>query len=345
MNTQNVPMVVNWESELKGATALLKSGLAPRDLRTAEACLFVILAGRDLGLSPVQSLRSIRPIQGKIELSADLQLGLFHREGGKTRWIKLTDAEVKLELSAPWLTEPHVSHWTMEDAKRAGLATNDNWKKYPKAMLRSRAITSGLKDIGYLPGSGVYAPGEISGQAVVDVQTGEVLPTEDQQASELAQMPKPQQTSAAEGALTRVDDDVSLKVMEWRGRIEDAFFAKDPDQAFAIYKDAKDELEGADAQAALWSSLNSKCRSTLTQMQNVETLKKNVPPPVQDRQQQREADLALLREQGSLRTLQEANTRLKEDAGEDKERRKWILEETLACKAALELAEKRAAGV
>jgi hypothetical protein len=46
-------------------------------------------------------------------------------------------------------------------------------------MLRSRAITTGLKDIGFILGSGVYAPGEISeGEVIIDQHTGEVLPGE-----------------------------------------------------------------------------------------------------------------------------------------------------------------------
>lgn len=157
-----VPAPIAWESEIRGATFLVKSGLCPSAIKTPEAALFVILAGRDLGLSPVASLRNISVIQGKIEVAADMQLALFHRAGGRSRWVTLTDQRADLELAAPWTEQPHVSTFTMEDAKRAGLA-GDNWRKYPKAMLRSRAITQGLKDIGYDATAGVYAPGEIGG--------------------------------------------------------------------------------------------------------------------------------------------------------------------------------------
>ena len=157
---------VNWSQELEGARMLIKSGLLPQSLKSPEAALFVILTGRDLGLSPVQSLRSIHVIQGKIEVAADAQLGLFHRSGGKSHWKELTNDRAVLELHAPWLTGPHVESFTLEDAKRAKLG-GDNWQKYPKAMLRSRAITAGLKSIGFDPTAGMYAPGEIGGEAVV----------------------------------------------------------------------------------------------------------------------------------------------------------------------------------
>ena len=167
--------VIRWEEEMKGANFLFRSGLCPKSVTSAEAALFIILAGRDLGLSAVSSLRGITVIQGKVEVSADLQLGMFHRAGGRSQWEELTDARAAIRLTAPWLTSPHTSSFSMEDAKRAGLLeTQPNYKKYPKAMLRSRAITQGLKDIGFDPTAGVYAPGELSGEAVVEEDTEEV---------------------------------------------------------------------------------------------------------------------------------------------------------------------------
>jgi hypothetical protein len=154
---------VDWNRELNGAKMLLRSGLLPKGI-TAEAALFIILTGRDLGLSPIQSLRSINVIAGKVEVAADMSLGLFHRAGGKSHFVKLTDTEAVLRFAAPWLLEDHDESFTIKDAERAGLLTRqDNWKKFPKAMLRSRAITSGLKSIGFDPTAGVYDYGEIGG--------------------------------------------------------------------------------------------------------------------------------------------------------------------------------------
>jgi hypothetical protein len=177
---------VNYASELDGARALMKSGLLPAGIKSPEAAMFVILTGRDLGLSPVQSLRSIHVIQGKIEVAADAQLGLFHRAGGKSQWVTLTNEQATLKLVAPWLIEPHVESFSIADAKQAKLG-GDNWAKYPKAMLRSRAITAGLKSIGFDPTAGIYGAGEISGsEAVVvdaEVMDGAVVPSEPVQES------------------------------------------------------------------------------------------------------------------------------------------------------------------
>lgn len=167
-------VAVDYHRELEGARMLMKSGLLPAGVKSAEAAMFIVLTGRDMGLSPVQSLRSIHVIQGKIEVAADMQLGLFHRAGGKSQWVTLTNTEAVLRLAAPWLIEPHQESFTMEDAKRAGLDKASRsgepsmFLKFPRPMLRSRAITAGLKSIGFDPTAGMYAPGEIGGPALVE---------------------------------------------------------------------------------------------------------------------------------------------------------------------------------
>lgn len=256
----NLPSTINWESELRGATMLVKSGLVPKDIRTAEAALFVIMAGRDLGLSPVQSLRSIRPIQGKIEASADLQLGLYHRQGGKSRWLKLDATGAELELSASWLTSPHVSKFGIEDAKRAELMSNSNYRKYPQAMFRSRAITQGLKDIGFLAGAGVYAPGELGGAVVVDV-SGEVLPAAE--GSETQETARLSDGSGIAGVVEALPDAEREELSNTAQLISDAvrgnemetalnyWNARNNDQKIALHammdKDVKKAIKAAEA--------------------------------------------------------------------------------------------------
>jgi len=156
------------------AKELCTTGFLPVAIKTPAQAVAIILTGRELGLPPMQSLRSICIIQGKPELSADLQLSIFHRDGGRSRWLTLTATEAKLLLKHPNGDE-HTETWTMEDAKRAGLAAGVNWQKYPKAMLRSRAITAGLKSIGFEPLTGAYAPGEIGGPETVDPEPGGAL--------------------------------------------------------------------------------------------------------------------------------------------------------------------------
>ena len=176
MSTALIPApaaAVDYEREKHGAAMLLKSGLAPQGLKSPEAAMFVILVGRDLGLSPTQSLRSINVISGKVEVAADMQLALFKRAGGRATWLTLDAARASLELTHP-NGDKHTETFTMADAKLAGLA-GPNWSKYPKAMLRSRCITAGMKSIGFDALAGVYSEGEIGGEERTPLEEPETV--------------------------------------------------------------------------------------------------------------------------------------------------------------------------
>ena len=251
----NAPAVMNWESELKGAKMLVDSGLVPKDIKTPQAALFIILSGRDLGLSPVQSLRSIRVIQGKVEASADLSLGLYQRGGGKFRWVKLDATGAELELSAPWLTAPHVSKFGIEEARRAGLLSNSNYAKYPTAMFRSRAITQGLKDIGFLAGAGVYAPGELGGSVVVDV-SGEVLPAQEGEQTQPAAAIADQ--SGLSGTVEALEDDEREELLNSAGLLTGWVNKQDMESALNHWNKRDN-----DQKTALWAMLDREVKKAI----------------------------------------------------------------------------------
>lgn len=148
-----------FQSTLGLAGALVKSGFLPKAINTPEKAVAVILAGRELGIGPMLALRSISIIDGKPVVAADLQLARFKADGGRAVFTELSEAKASLSLRHPNGDE-HTESFTMADARAAGLLGKDNWKKFPKAMLRSRCITAALKSIGYEPTCGVYDPDE-----------------------------------------------------------------------------------------------------------------------------------------------------------------------------------------
>ncbi len=241
----------NFESDMKMAQMLIKSGYVPRDVNRPEQVLFLMLLGRDMGLSPVQSLRHVRMIQGKPELSADIQLGKFLESGGRFKWLKLTDNEAHLWLQSPSSLEPHVSTFNIEEAKRAGLMSNQTWQKYPKAMLRSRAITQGLKDIGFILGAGIYAPGEIGGSVVIDEHTGEVLPGEYVEPTPAQQMVAADIAPTA-GAVEALTDDTREQVTLTAQLIREAIAKGNTTGALNVYMD----LSNADEKVAVKQMLS-----------------------------------------------------------------------------------------
>jgi len=51
--------------------------------------------------------------------------------------------------------------WSLAQAKAIGIANKDNWKNYPRAMLRARVVSEGIRSV--YPGCvvGVYTPEEV----------------------------------------------------------------------------------------------------------------------------------------------------------------------------------------
>jgi hypothetical protein len=139
-----------------------KSNLLPVDLRGKEPDVFVtIMAGQELGLPPMASLRSIHVVKGKPVLSADAMVAVALRSG-QCEYFRRVSAD---NISATYETkrvgsEPTRATWTIEDAKTAQLLSNDNWKKYPRAMLKARCKAELARDVYPDVLAGVYEEGE-----------------------------------------------------------------------------------------------------------------------------------------------------------------------------------------
>lgn len=142
---------------------LVASRLLPRAIQTPEAAFAVIATGRELGLSAMQALRAIHIVEGKPTLSADLMVALVKRspECSFFRMVESSAERATYETQRRGEPSPTRLSYTIEEARSAGAATKDNWRKYPAAMLRARA-SSGLARAVY-PDLvlGVYDPDEL----------------------------------------------------------------------------------------------------------------------------------------------------------------------------------------
>lgn len=154
MSNQLVPM----NDIEKMGTAIAKSGLF--GMKTPDQAVALMLIAQAEGMHPAIAARDYHVIQGRPALKADAMLARFQANGGKVNWDVYTDQEVKATFSHPAGGSITLS-WTLEQAKRIGLAGKDNWKNYPRAMLRARVISEGIRTV--YPGCvvGVYTPEEV----------------------------------------------------------------------------------------------------------------------------------------------------------------------------------------
>jgi hypothetical protein len=140
---------------------LRRTGFLPSHIKDGVSFAAIVLMGREMGMGTMAACRKLQVIKGTVTERADSQLARFKSCGGRSQFKELTEARAVLWLRHPNGDE-HTETFTLDDAKRAGLSSNDNYAKHPKAMLRSRAITAGLKSVGWEGAVGIYDPDEIA---------------------------------------------------------------------------------------------------------------------------------------------------------------------------------------
>lgn len=167
-----------WEAMLAQAQTLVCSGFLPKAINTAEKALAVMQTGKELGIGAMQSLRAIHIIDGKPTMSAELIGGLVLSRipGAMLRVVETNEQRCVVHAARPG-HEPTVFTFTHDDAQRAGLLGKDNWKKYERAMLRSRCITEAARAIFPDATMGLYDADELG---AITNETGEIvaLPTQ-----------------------------------------------------------------------------------------------------------------------------------------------------------------------
>lgn len=128
--------------------ALAQSDLIPQRLKDrAPDVLVLVLAGIELGLTPLQSIRLHHVIEGIPRLSSS-GIAAIVLSNPLCEYLRCTESS---ETRVTWVTkrrgEPERScTWTIERAKRAGLTEKKNrdgspgmWTKYPENMLSARS--------------------------------------------------------------------------------------------------------------------------------------------------------------------------------------------------------------
>ena len=141
------------------ATAIAASGLF--GMKDKNSVLALMAVAQAEGLHPATAARDFHIIQGRPALKADAMLARFQNAGGKVEWKDYADDKVTGVFSHPNGGNLAVT-WTIEQATKIGLVkAGSGWQKFPRAMLRSRCISEGIRSV--FPGSvtGFYSPDEV----------------------------------------------------------------------------------------------------------------------------------------------------------------------------------------
>jgi hypothetical protein len=122
------------------AKQIADTEFVPKAMRDNPAVVTAcILFGAEIGIGPMQSLAKIAIIDGRPAPSAELARALLLSDGHDI-WVEEATT-TKVTMAGKRSNSTHVQKvtWTMDDAKKAGLAGKPNWARYPRQMLLARA--------------------------------------------------------------------------------------------------------------------------------------------------------------------------------------------------------------
>lgn len=112
----------------------------PESIRHNPAAITAaLLYGQEVGLGRMQSLAKIAVINGRPTLAAEAQRALILAAGHEMWPEELGTTRVVMAARRRDSDQVVRVTWTLDDAKRAGLAGKQPWRLYPRQMLLARA--------------------------------------------------------------------------------------------------------------------------------------------------------------------------------------------------------------
>lgn len=167
--------LVQWANEAREAaqiaTSLARTSFVPASLRgKPEDITAAILAGQELGLQPMATLRSMDVIQGTPALRAHAMRGLVQSHGHSVQLVDSTPEYCAMRGRRKGETEWQTVEWDLQRAAGLALTGKSEWKKQPKTMLVARATG----EICRLIASDVLFAMPYAAEELADAQPGEV---------------------------------------------------------------------------------------------------------------------------------------------------------------------------
>jgi len=188
----SIDMAPNLEEKRAYAVQMIQSGLLPNTLASPDhledeeyrdkaigAVIAVVEYGRELTITPWIALNGMHVVNGKVVVGVHIYLGLALKNNimidvtedykkvfkGEGKDKKLVDIQTTIEITRKYpqfndLVKHHIFVKRWSEIKKAGLDTRDNYKKRGPLMLRTRAITEGLRLYAADIFMGIYETGE-----------------------------------------------------------------------------------------------------------------------------------------------------------------------------------------
>jgi len=126
---------------------------------TKEQSVALCLIAHAEGQHPALAGMEYDIIKGTPSLKSKAMLARFQAAGGSVEWHQHDEEACEATFSHPVGGTLRI-RWDMEMAKAADLSKKDNWRKYPRAMLRARCVSEGVSAV-YPGAARLYTPEEV----------------------------------------------------------------------------------------------------------------------------------------------------------------------------------------
>jgi len=136
--------LISFDDQERMAHAIVKSGFF--GLKEVNQVLALMSIAQAEGKHPATVAQEYDIIQGRPALKSQALLARFQLSGGRVEYLSYTDEKVEMLFSHPAGGDLKVE-WTMKQARDIGLASKDNWKKYPRQMLAARVVSEGIRRV------------------------------------------------------------------------------------------------------------------------------------------------------------------------------------------------------
>lgn len=142
--TPGTTALVAWAQEASlaydMAQKLAATSFVPQSLRGKPGDIAAaILAGSELGLKPMATLKSIDIIQGTPALRAHAMRAVVQQQGHDVELVESSDTHCRMRGRRKGSDTWQEVVWDIPRARLLGLLNKDQWKKQPRSMLVARA--------------------------------------------------------------------------------------------------------------------------------------------------------------------------------------------------------------
>jgi hypothetical protein len=203
-------------------------------IQTPEQYMTLMFLAQAEGQHPATVAQDYDIIQGKPARKTHSVLARYQAAGGSVQWHDFTETKVSGTFTHPKGGSLKVE-WTIEMAVKAQLASKDNWKKTPRAMLRARCIAEGVR---------ATYPAALGGQLIVEEAADLVLGAEAATPKDMGMAEEVRTPSASEQPVWP-DEAFSAQFPRWEKAVQAGLKSVDDILTLAKTKGALTQMQEA----------------------------------------------------------------------------------------------------